>query len=55
MVDLPKHLIIGVDEYGQGPASAEDTVRFVCWCNQASCDGPDPTNSDELMYDDEEE
>lgn len=50
MIDMPRHLMIGVDEYRQGPASAEDTVRFVCWCGDRTCDGPDPSDS----FDEEE-
>lgn len=38
MYDMPEHLMMAVNENGQGPADPEETVAFVCWCGTKGCD-----------------
>ena len=32
MWDVPDHMLIPVNKYGQGPADADEAVGEACWC-----------------------
>lgn len=39
MFDLPEHMLIPVNEDGDGPVDEADAARWVCWCGDDSCNG----------------
>lgn len=43
MYELPVHLLIPVDENGDGPLDIHDPniAAFVCWCGNPDCEGPE--------------
>lgn len=37
MFDVPEHLIIPVNEQGQGPVDEAEAHHWACWCGKESC------------------
>lgn len=37
--DVPQHLLIPVNENGEGPVPLEEAEMFLCWCGIAECPG----------------
>lgn len=37
MVDVPDHLLIPVNQHGQGPVDEAATVALACWCGTQAC------------------
>lgn len=41
MHELPEHMLIPVDENGDGPVPEAEAAHWVCWCGNADCKGPE--------------
>lgn len=37
MFDIPEHMIIPVDEDGNGPVDEAEAHHWVCWCGNPYC------------------